>query len=99
MSQLAFYHSTLLVYKVKQSRSPRYLDNMFSWSYQYTTRQAESGLIKLKGRPRLDITRNSFRWRAAEQFNSLPEIIRNSTRIFTFKKEAKKWISQNIPIQ
>ena len=61
VNQLIFYHSVLLVYKVKMSQRPRYLVNMFSWSYQFNTRQAESGLIKHLGKPKLDISKNSFK--------------------------------------
>ena len=67
--QLVFYHSVLLIYKMKTNHTPRYLDNMFSWSYQYNTRQAKSGKIKIKGKPSLELTNNSFRWRGSEQFN------------------------------
>ena len=45
VNQLVLYHSVLLIYKVKQSQTPKYLHNMFSWSYTYNTRQAEGGLI------------------------------------------------------
>ena len=78
VNQLTFYHSVLQVYKVKVSHTPRYLNNMFNWSYQYNTRQAEGGLIKLVGKPKLDITKNSFRWRAANEYNQLPLEIRTT---------------------
>ena len=41
VNQLIFYHSVLLVFKVKLGQTPRYLHSMHnSWSYQYRTRQA-----------------------------------------------------------
>ena len=96
VNQLTFYHSVLQVYKVKVSHTPRYLNNMFNWSYQYNTRQAEGGLIKLVGKPKLDITKNSFRWRAANEYNQLPLEIRKSLTLCSFKLKAKAWIQENV---
>ena len=99
VNQLIFYHSVLLVYKVKMSQTPRYLYKMHnSWSYQYRTRQADSGLIKLMGKPRLDVTKNSFKWRAATQFNQFPLEIRKLENILDFKSRTKTWIKANITI-
>ena len=98
VNQLVIYHSVLLICKVKQNHTTKYLDNMFSWSYQYKTRQAESGQIKVEGRPRLELTRSSFRWRAADQFNLLPATIRNCENIITFKLKAKAWIRNNVSL-
>ena len=36
--QLSVYHSVVLVFKVLQFRSPKYLYNMFSTTYNYKTR-------------------------------------------------------------
>ena len=97
--QLIFYHSVLLIYKVRLSQAPKYLYKMHnSWSYQYRTRQADSGLIKLMGKPRLELVKNSFKWRAAAQFNQLPQEIRKSENILDFKSKTKTWIKTNIPI-
>ena len=99
VNQLIFYHSVLLVYKVKLTKTPRYLHSMHnSWSYQYRTRQAESGHIKLVGKPRMELTRNSFKWRAADQYNQLPSEIRNSESLGIFKKNAKTWIKTNVSL-
>ena len=46
INHLVFYHSVLIIYKVKKERSPKNIHSMFNQSYQYNTRQAESGLIK-----------------------------------------------------
>ena len=96
VNQLIFYHSVLQIFKVNKSQTPKYLDNMFSWNYSYNTRQAEGGLIRLVGKPKLDITRNSFRWRAANQFNQLPADIRKCQTLACFKTKAKTWIKENV---
>ena len=51
----------LLVHKVKLSQIPMYLYKMHNrWSYHHRTRQAESGLIKLAGKSKLDLSKNSL---------------------------------------
>ena len=48
LNQLIFYHSVLLVFKVKHNKHPRYIYMMNnSWSYPYCTRQAETGNIRV----------------------------------------------------
>ena len=99
VNQLAFYHSILQVFKVRQSREPRYLYSMHnSWSYNFTTGQAENGLIRVVQKPKLEQTRESFRWRAANSYNQLPTNIRTCTKVEQFKKMVKAWIMDNIPI-
>ena len=99
LHQLVFYHSVLLVFKVRQSRGPQYLYNMHnSWSYNYTTRQAENGLIRVVQKPKLEQTRESFRWRAANSYNKLPANIRTCTKVEQFKRVVKSWIMDNISI-
>ena len=96
VQQLAFYHSVLLVYNVKATKQPRYLSHMFNWSYKYNTRQADRGQIRLEGRPRLELTNSSFKWRAARQFNQLPMNILNCKSIKEFKVKVKIWIKDNV---
>ena len=99
VNQLIFYHSVLLVYKVKLSKTPKYLYSMHNrWSYQYRTRQAESGLVKMIGKPKLELTKSSFKWRAANQFNQLPAEIRNCESLPSFKMKAKSWIKTNVSL-
>ena len=81
---------------MNKTQSPKYLDSMFSWTFNYNTRQAVGGLIRLVGKPKLEITRNSFRWRAANQFNQLPAEIRKCPTLATFKTKAKIWIKENV---
>ena len=97
VNQLIFYHSVLLVYKVKQSKHPRYLHIMHnSWTYPYLTRQAETGLIRVINKPKLELAKNSFRWRAANYFNKLPLDIRTCSKSEEFKVKVKPWILGNV---
>ena len=100
VNQLIFYHTVLLVYKVRQSKSPNYIYRMHnSWLYPYTTRQAENGLIRVGVRAKLEVVKNSFRWRAASSFNQLPADIRTCSRVESFKRKVKTWIIEHISLQ
>ena len=98
VQQLAVYHSVVLVHKILQTESPRYLFSMFSAKYNCNTRQAKSGQIRHTSRPDLDLAKDSFRWRASKLFNAMPLDIRQKKTSKEFKSEARKWIQQNIPL-
>ena len=66
---------------------------MFNWDYSYSTRQTDRELTKS---PRLEVTRQVFRYRAADTFNLLTEEIRKILSLETFKAKAKEWIKTNI---
>ena len=98
--QLAVYHSVVLVHKVLRSGQPQYLHSLFSQNYQCGTRHADKKLIKptQTKAPQHDLALNSFRWRAMMDYNSLTLDIRNSTCPHKFKRLAKTWIMENVPL-
>ena len=96
--QLSVYHSVTLAFKVMKAKSPKYLFTMFNTSYNYKTRQADSGMIRSTRTPELDLAKDSFSWRAADLFNQLPEHIRNLNNLQAFKLAAKKWVRENVDI-
>ena len=67
-----------------------------SCSYSYRTRQAATGLLQLIGNPLLEANRNSFKWRAANQYNQLPGEIRKCSSTTSFKMKVKTWIHTNV---
>ena len=96
VNQLIYYHTILLVFMVKQNRVPKYLYTMHhSWQYHHDTRQARGGLMGMT-RPRSELARCSFRFRAAAQFNQLPQYIRDIENCQEFKREIKAWIKVNV---
>ena len=97
--QLVVYHSVVMVYKIIQNESPKYLYSMFSAQYNRKTKQAKSATIKHNRKLRLGLTGSSFRWRAAKSFDELPLTIRSSETLNTFKKAARKWIENNILVE
>ena len=98
IQQLSVYHSVVLVYKVMLNKSPKYLYTMFSTKYIYRTSQAHNKILRQSRNFSLNITRDSFRGRAAMHYNQLPLDIRNSASIQQFKKDAKAWVRSNISI-
>ena len=95
------YHTVLIVYKVLKTGTPSYISSMFSTDYRRMTRQALQGVIKPSpGRnvARHELTAKSFRFRAVHDYNLLPAHIRDANSPDLFKKSAKKWIMENIPI-
>ena len=71
---------------------------MFSAEYTYQTKQARDGMIRHTRDLDLGLTASSFRWRAARSFDELPLEIRKLETAQLFKKAAKAWIKQNIPL-
>ena len=99
MNQLIFYHTVLLVFKVRQSKSLNYIYRMHnSWLYPYTTRQAENGLIRVGVKAKLEVVKNGFRWRADSSFNKLPADINTCRKVESFKRKAKTWIIEHISL-
>ena len=99
VQQLAVYQTCVLVHKVLASKSPQYIFNMFSTNYTRETRQAARLEIKQeRDHPELELTRDSFRWRATRDYNRLPVDLRNQVSLKIFKTDLWKWITKNISI-
>jgi hypothetical protein len=99
--QLAMYHTVLIVFKVLKTGTPSYINSMFSTDYRRMTRQALQGEIKpspMRSVARQELANKSFRFRAVHDYNLLPVQIKEAASPNLFKKSAKKWIMENIPI-
>ena len=100
VQQLAYYHTVILVYNILHSGQPKYLHNFFNMQYKVKTRLADQQLLKPSqvDAPHHDLVTDSFRWRGLHQWNDLPFKIRNLSNTLDFKKQAKMWIKESIPI-
>ena len=58
VNQLIFFHSVILVYKVIQTQTPKYLHKMFDTPYTYDTRQARGGQIRFVVKSRMELGKN-----------------------------------------
>ena len=88
VNQLVFYHSALSTLRIRQSGEPKYLSEIMS-------RDNRAGRIIVPNTS-LTLAKKSFCFRAAEQWNSIPEGIRKMKKIGQFKSQLKKWILSNV---
>ena len=88
VNQLVFYHSIILVFRIRSSNQREYLANLLG-------KDSRNNRIII---PNLDlrVAQWSFTLRGAESWNLLPLSIRKQSKIGTFKKLAKYWIMGNV---
>ena len=94
VKQLVFYHTVLQVCKTLKSGVPRALYLALSDKYPRNTRNAARGQIR---NSEIFTSTVTFKYRAMQWYNSVPADIRTGS-VCTIKKNLKKWISSNIPI-
>ena len=100
--QLGVYHSLVLTFKVKTSKSPYYLYSKLwdTGTVAYGTRSVTEGKIRL-GRESQAVTglaRSSFIYRIFQEWNSLPLETRQAENLSIFKLKVRKWIAENVNI-
>ena len=87
--QLVFYHSALSTFRIRGNKEPEYLSTILT-----RDNRAERIIIP---NTNLTLAKNSYCYRGAAQWNSLPEYIRKTKKIGQFKGSLKKWINLNVP--
>ena len=87
--QLVFYHSALSTFRIRGSNEPEYLGTIL-------TRDNRVDRIIISN-TNLTLAKNSYCYRGAGQWNSLPDYIRRTRKIGQFKSQLKKWITLNVP--
>ena len=98
VNQLIIYHSLILIYQVKNSRKPQYFSEQLNAGFSRETRLATSDGIRLRQRNRLSLNKSGFRFRASQQWNSLPVDVRRSKNVQSFKQNLRAWIFQNVSL-
>ena len=88
VNQLIFYHSVITIFKIRKNGEPEHLAGIF-----YKDSRNRRILIPNWN---LSLGQKSFRIRGAENWNMLPLDVRTQTKIASFKKQAKKWILENV---
>ena len=83
--QLAWYHSLLLIWKVKSEKGP--INNYKN----LTTYKKNAGRIKL--------TRQIWSLRAGNMYDTLPLNIKQAVKLSQAKSLLKEWVKQNIPLE
>ena len=88
VNQLVFYHSALSTFRIRQNKEPEYLNSILS-------EDSRTGRIIVPN-TKLTLAKNSYCYRGASEWNSLPVEIRNCVKISQFKSKLKKWILLNV---
>ena len=89
VNQLIAYHTLLQVYKIRKSKEPEYLYEIFS-------KENRNGNIIVTNTD-LSLAKISFTFRGSELWNSLPGNIKTSQKISIFKKACRKWVKDTVP--
>ena len=89
VAQLVFYHTMMAVYRIRKSGEPELLAEKFS-------KENFRGNI-ITPNTRLTIERNSFTFRGAMEWCSLPDSLRSLDNIDAFKKGLKKHTMMKVP--
>ena len=89
VAQLVVYHTLLLVFKLRKTGEPEYLAGILK-------NDSRTGRIIVPN-VKLGLAKNSFCFRGSENWNELPQVLRNSLKIGAFKRGVRKWITENIP--
>jgi hypothetical protein len=98
--QLTMLHSLVQLWKTVKTGCPGHFGGRLRGETEEgrTRRNVTRGRLDSRSRSGKKIVRTSWRWRAVDQWNTLPESLRTQNSMTVFKKELKKWISLNIPI-
>ena len=89
INQLVAYHTLIMIFKIRKCKEPEYL------AYSLGP-EGRNGRIRSQN-PFLSIAADSFCYRGPSLWNKLPEELRTSTKIGSFKRNIKKWIVNNVP--
>ena len=89
VNQLIAYHTLLQAYKIRESKEPEYLYEIFS-------KENRNGNIIVTNTD-LSLAKISFTFRGSELWNSLPGNIKTSQKISIFKKACRKWVKDTVP--
>ena len=97
MRQLVFYHSVVLIYKTLMTTYPKYIYSKLCMEFPYNTRLAQSESVRMGPdfQSKLELTEKSFLNRATLSFNNLPQEIRRTPKLETFKIKLKNWVQEN----
>ena len=87
--QLIYYHTALCTFRIRRSKEPEYLHNIMN-----TNNRADKIIVP---NSTLSLAMKSYCFRGANDWNRLPENIRNCPRISSFKQQLKGWIFKNVP--
>ena len=89
VNQLVSYHTLITVFKIRRNREPEYLA-------EFLNNDNRLGKIIMPNTD-LGLARKSFVWKGSAAWKSLPQELREFSRIGQFKSGVKNWVTANIP--
>ena len=95
--QLVAYHSVVQVFKIKETQQPKYHYTRLFCPRPIATRSAQNQDLRIDFK--LSLTRGSFFFQSSRVWNSLPQNLKYSSSLETFKKATKKWTKMNISVR
>ena len=87
------YHTGVLVYKAKFNQAPKYLSDLIilTQNENYSLRSMTQEHLALP-RPRTNYLKDTFGYKGASEWNSIPHDIRQSKSINSFKRSLKDYL-------
>merc|ERR1711867_355798 len=98
VKQLVKYHTIIMVHKTIMDKKPVFMSSRLPTYHSYRTRKDSSGCVRLDQtfRSRNDLPLRSFRYRGAQDYNSIPAELRSAATMTSFKTKLKRWIKMNV---
>ena len=90
--ELIDYQIYVLMFKCVNGTAPDYLQDMFSFYNDQTYNLRRSNMDLIIPKPKTETLKRSFSYTGAVKWNCLPEAIRQSPNIDTFKHCVKDYI-------
>ena len=88
VKQLIFYHTTLAVYRIRESGEPTEIATLFK-----RENRNQNVIIPQSN---MELYRKSFIYRAIQSWNSVPKEIRSLQTLISFKKNLKIWVMKEV---
>ena len=98
VQQMIALQTLILTYKIIQTKKPAYLADKIKFDENVQNLRSKSVTLK-QVQYRLNQSREGFVYRGILLFNKMEENIRKCETIEAFKKGARKWVLENIPIK
>ena len=94
--QLGALRTVTLAKKIMLCKKPNYLTERLKMSQ---TRATRSGTTLAGEKTSLGMAREGFIYRGTKLFNLMPDALKNEKKMNIFKKNAKSWAKENIPVK
>jgi len=92
------YFTSVIVFKAFHNQTPTYIRDLLtpSQNNHYNLRSCEKGDLKLVRIPKTNYFKQSFEFSSKTIWNSLPQSIRQTNNLITFKKKLKAYLSSTL---